>query len=232
MIPFAASASAETREEYLARLKEICSVDCMQPRQFQRTARKRSKSNQQDMAVIMDVAYVRRAGDKFELLNINVETSHFDDLFNLEAAGIDVSGSTGVGALPRGRQGGRHPNLIAIEMDAQSLAELLNPPTPLRQDEAAADRDAEIVVEDEVEREMKPPTLATLRNLLVNRRIVVRGKPQLNVVLVGARRDFLRKQVSLQVANGDDLVLLPRYDKDGNPRPEDLPWLHANTRSD
>ena len=49
-------ASAETYQEYLTRLRDVCAVDCMQPREFQLAARKRaSRDADGDMALIMDV---------------------------------------------------------------------------------------------------------------------------------------------------------------------------------
>ena len=69
------STSAESYQQYLERLLDICSVDCLQPRRFQIAARKRSSNAVDDMALIMDVVEVRQVGDKFELHNIAQDTS-------------------------------------------------------------------------------------------------------------------------------------------------------------
>lgn len=225
-IPLHSTASAETREEYLTRLKEVCAVECLQPREFQRTARKRARDDERDMAIIMDVAHIRRAGDKLELHNVNLESTHFDDLFNLEAAGINTSNRNGVGGLPRGRRSRSHPNLIVVEMDQATLFDLLNPPSASPSAQSVAEDGADIVVEDDRDRKFTTATLAALKDILMNRRIVVRGNPRFEIAWVGARRDYRRKQVILQVDNADDLVMLPRYDKDGQPKPDEhLPWL-------
>ncbi len=226
-------ASAETREEYLARLKEVCAVECMQPREFQRTARKRDKTDEGDMAVIIDVAYITRAGTKLQLHNLNLETSHFEVLDVLESAGINTSQRDGIGGLPRGRRPRPHPNVIVIEMDEETLFDLLNPPSSDPQGGSLDDRGKDIVVEDDRDRRLNRATLSALRAKLMNRRIVVRGSPRLEVAWVGARRDFRRKQVFLEVDNADDLVMLPRYDDDGNPKPDKhLPWLSASAERD
>ncbi len=230
-LPFASGASAETREEYLARLTEVCAVDCMQPREFQRKARKRAKDDQRDMAIIMDVAHIRRAGDKLELHNLNLESTNFDDLINLESAGINISQRDGVGGLPRGRRSGSHPNLIVVAMDEETLFDLLNPPSSAPSTQATSTEGEDIVVEDNLDRKFTRATLAALKAKLLNRRVVVRGSPRLEVAVVGARRDFRRKQVILEVDNADDLVMLPRYDNDGNPKADEhLPWLAAETK--
>ena len=74
-----------------------------------------------------------------------------------------------------------------------------------------------IVVEGERDQEFVEPTLGTLRTYFRNRRVVVRGQPRLETVFIGARRDFRRKQVTLEVGSADNLVLLPRYDENGDP---------------
>lgn len=212
----AGSASAETREEYLARLKDICAVECMQPREFQRTARKRGVSNSEDMALIMDVRAVRQVGDVIQLHNINLETSHFEVLDLLGSAGINTSQRNGVGGLPGGQKARTHPNVVAIEIDRQTLFDLLSPllPADIRMaDEAAT---GNIVVDGERDRKVKEPTLADLEAAILNRRIVVRGTPRLEVALIGARRDFRRKQAILEVDNAAEIVVLPQYDQEGN----------------
>jgi len=217
-LPMSAPAMAEPYQDYLSRLKEICSVDCMQPRQFQRTARKRGKSDQADMALIMDVAYVELSDNRLELHNLDLESSHFEDLINLESAGIDISSRTGVGGLPRGRGNSRHPNLIIIELDEQAVRDLLRP-LPYATESAAVgsdDGDADILVEGDPGRKVERLSRTDLTELFRNRRVVVRGTPRLEATLIGARRDFRRKQVTLVVDDAADLAILPRFDDDGN----------------
>lgn len=98
----AQSAQSETRKSYLARLSDICSVDCLQPRGFQRKARKLGAKNKDDMALIMDVAYVTRAGDTYQLHNLDRENSYFEDLQLLGSAGINTSSRNSNGGLPCG----------------------------------------------------------------------------------------------------------------------------------
>lgn len=212
------SASAEPREQYLARLAEVCEVDCLQPRQFRRTARKRVSNDQSDMAIIMDVLAVRRVGSKFELLSLDLERAPLEELEILGSAGINTSGRNGIGGLPRGSQGGTHPNLIIIEMDKQTLFDVLNLPSPADEAPVVGSGDkGDIVVDGEQTDELAMPKLATLRSFFRNRRVVVRGKPRLQPVLIGARRDFRQKQVTLELSDAARLVMLPRYDDDGNP---------------
>lgn len=227
LVPLAAAsnASAETREEYLARLKDICSVECLEPKPFQRAARKRDAKDDGDMAVIMDVAFVRLNGDRFELFDRDLEGSALVEQAILGSAGVNTSSSNGIGGLPRGSNGVLDPNVIVIDLDAQAFADFLNTPQPEGEPGVrAADGDG-IIVDGEREREVQKPTLAVLRSAFRNRRIVVRGTPRLTAQWIGARRDYRRKQVTLVVDNADDLVLLPRFDQDGEARAEDLPWL-------
>jgi hypothetical protein len=211
----AASASAETREQYLARLAEICEVECLQPLQFQRAARKRGSDQAQDMALIMDVKSIRRVGDKIQLNNISIEISHFEIIEAFGSAGIDTSQRTGIGGLPSGRIERINPNIVAIEIDQQTLFDLLNPVLPEDVRAAAQTEMGDIVVDGRRDRKFKAPTLAALETAILNRRIVVRGTPRLEVGLIGARRDFRRKQAILEVDNAAEMVLLPRYDKNG-----------------
>ncbi|MEM9501748.1 MAG: hypothetical protein AAF941_07870 [Pseudomonadota bacterium] len=211
------SATPESRDQYLERLREVCEVDCLPQREFRRTARKRANSDESDMAVIMDVAFVRRVGSRFELHNMDIQRSPLVDFAILGSAGINTSSSNGVGGLPRGQRGGTHPDLIIIDMDEQTFSDILNSSTSVGERPVGSSDDGEIVVEGEQERQATKPTLEALRSLFRNRRVVVRGKPRLEAVFIGARRDFRRKQVTLELDNADDLVLLPRYDDDGNP---------------
>jgi len=226
-------AAAETYDGYLTRLKEICAVECLKPKDLRRKARKRSKKDTSDLAVMMDVEYIRRAGDKYQLFNRDLERSNLETLAILGSAGIDVSGRTGAGGLPRSRGGQLTPDTLVIELDEQALSDLLNAVVveePGKQGDArSTPAAADIVVEGETEPKAKTkkikPTMASLSGLLINRRIVVRGAPRLTPVWKGGRLDYRNKQVTLEVANIDDLVLLPRFDKDGEPVREDMDWL-------
>lgn len=215
------SAKAESYQDYLARLKAVCEVDCMQPRQFQRAARRRDHNESGEMAVIMDVVDVRRVGDRFELLSMSLRDSILVEREILASAGINTSGRDGIGGLPRGQQGGSHPNLIIIEIDEAALFEFLNQASPQVEGviEARTDegREEGIVVEGDRDAEFVEPSLTSLRTYFRNRRVVVRGKPRLEAVFIGARRDFRRKQVTLSVDRPEHIVLLPRYDEDGEP---------------
>lgn len=233
-----AAAQNETREEYLARLKEICAVDCLEPRPFQRAARKQPGQDDaaasEDMAVIMDVIDVRRNGDRFELYNLDLSTSDLETLQLLGSAGVNTSSSSGIGGLPRGRGPELHPEVIVVSLDAQAFGDLLNPVEPSAGPvgEGAAiaasgpveargeiGPDGQIIVgrsrEAEAEETRREPNLTNLRAYFRNRRIVARGTPELTAQWVGGRIDRRNKQVTLLVDNADDLVLLPRYDEAG-----------------
>ena len=214
-MPLGSKAVAEPYHEYLSRLKDICSVECMQPRQFQRTARKRGSDSSKDMALIMDVAHVVRVGDRFELHNLNLESTHFDDLIDLQSAGVDISSRTGVGGLPRGRRNKDHPNLIVVELDAPTVRDLLAATTLGSGREASDTKDdgTDILVEGDRDKELELPSVVELTNLLRNRRIVVRGTPKLEVTLIGGRRDFRRKQVTLLVDDTAHFAILPRFEE-------------------
>lgn len=214
----------ETYETYLSRLAEICSVECLKPKDLRRKARRRSENKDSHLAVIMDVASVRRVGNKYQLLSVDLERSNLEDLAILGSAGIDVSGRTGVGGLPRSRDGNLTPNAIVVELDEQALSDLLNTPQAPAPSAKGAKPDSSIVVEGEGEKVETKPTLASLSGLLLNRRVVVRGAPRLTPVWVGGRKDYRNKQVTLEVANADDLAVLPRYDEEGEPVMDDLPW--------
>ncbi|MBD2841268.1 hypothetical protein [Erythrobacter rubeus] len=189
----------------------------MQPREFQRIARKRDAGEAADMALIMDVAAVRQIGDKYELLSIDLRYTSLETRAILDSAGIDISGRGDIGGGSGGRRGGTNPNLIVVQLDEQAFSDILNVTQPLVQGEIRPEDGAGIVVEGTREKELVRPSLEALRTYFRNRRVVVRGKPKLDVALVGARRDFRRKQVTLMVDNADDIVLLPRYNEDGEP---------------
>jgi hypothetical protein len=215
--PMAGSASAEPYQDYLARLRTICSVECLQTKQFQRTARKRNAESQGEMAIIMDVADVQRVGDRFELYNLDTQASPLEEVEILGSAGIDTSSRSGIGALPRGRQTTRHPNVIVVEIDRETLFDLLNIVAPSGQISGDRNRETGIVVEGERDQEFIEPNLSELRSFFRNRRIVARGSPRLEVATVGARRDFRRKQVTLELSDARNLAMLPRFDENGEP---------------
>ncbi|MEE4154278.1 MAG: hypothetical protein V2I27_08975 [Erythrobacter sp.] len=237
-----AAAQSETRAQYLARLKEICAAQCLEPRPFQRAARKRSGlerngAESEDMAVIMDVADVRRNGDRFELFNLDLSTSDLETVQLLASAGVNTSSSTGIGGLPRGRGPELHPEVIVVSLDAQAFGDLLNPIAAASEEEAgegesdsagaaapqrgAVGPDGRIIVEGagkkQASQARREPGLSALRTTFRNRRIVARGTPKLTAQWVGGRIDRRNKQVTLLVDNADDLVLLPRYDENGEP---------------
>lgn len=108
-------------------------------------------------------------------------------------------------------------NNINIEMDEQTLFDLLNLPQVSQEPDARADPGSGIIVDGDRDRKFVKPSLATLRAAFRNRRIVVRGMPRLDVVFAGGRRDRKNKQLTLILRSADDLALLPRYDGDGNP---------------
>jgi hypothetical protein len=111
------------------------------------------------------------------------------------------------------------PNTIVIELDEDTFFALLEIPTPSEQaamlDEVGSGDG--ILVDRDRRRNYTRPTLGQLRSTFRNRRIVVRGQPRLEVAFVGARRDFRRKKLFVEVDNADHLAFLPRYDKDGEP---------------
>ena len=211
------AASAESYDEYLTRLRDICAPTCMEPRDFQRAARKRGGGEAADMALIMDVVEVRRDGDTYQLLSMNLEIAPLDEVELLGSAGIDTSGRTGVGGLSRGRGDGLHPNLIIIEFDEQTFFDTLNPASPLIEAEIRRELEEGIVVEGTRERAGDRPSFALLRSYYRNRRVVVRGQPRLTPAFIGGRRDFRRKQVTLEVASAADIAMLPQYDNAGEP---------------
>lgn len=214
-------ASAEPYADYLARLRIVCEVDCLEPRDFQKAARKRESDVVTDMALIMDVVDVRRNGDRYQLLSMDLEGNALIERELLGSAGISTSSSNGIGGLPRSQQGGSQPNLIVIEIGEEALWEFLNAASPAVEGVLPVAVGEGIVVEGD--RKFIRPSLGTLRSHFRNRRVVVRGQPRLQPVLIGARRDFRRKQVTLDVDQAEHIVLLPRYDKNGEPIRQDLP---------
>ena len=220
-LPISSIAAAETREAYLNRLKDICAVECLKPRDFRRKARKRDAGLDEDMAVLMDVRTVRRVGDRYELLSMNLERSNLETLAILGSAGVNTSGRTGAGGLPRNARGNTHYDLIIIELDKEVLADFLDTPgltqPPTGAGQSTKSNSPDIVVEGDRKEKRLKPSMAALDAYFMNRRIVVRGVPELTATWVGGRRDYRRKQVTLKVDNADDLALLPRYDDNGQP---------------
>jgi len=213
------SASAESYQQYLERLRDICSVECLEPRPFQIAARKRASGTEEDMAIIMDVVEVRAVGDKFELHNIATDSSALVELELLGSAGIDTSFGSGVGGRTRNRVAGRNPEVVVIEIDKQTFADILNTDAlvaPSVENSKSGEEGAGIVVEGDTEQERLQATLPRLRSYFRNRRVVVRGQPRLTPVWVGGRLDRRRKQVTLAIDNAEDIALLPEYDDDGN----------------
>ena len=217
-----APASAEPYHEYLERLRHVCAVDCQQPRAFQRSARRNARELSGDeaaeMAVIMDVVDIVRVGDKFELHDMDLQGNPLEELAVLGSAGINTSSSNGIGGLSRSGRAPRHPNLIVIEFDEDTLYDVFGVTTPSN-DGATSDTSGSegLVVEGDRDTEVIKPSLASLRSYFRNRRIVVRGTPRLEAAWIGGRRDFRRKQVTLVVNRAEDIVLLPRYDENGEP---------------
>lgn len=204
-------ASSETREDYLARLRAVCEVGCMEPRDLLRTARKRGRGSKADMAAILDIASISRFEDR-----VRLHTAAFDgDLVT------DVLANNGEPLTT-------NPYDIVIEMDVEIMLQLVAlatpPPTqePPTQAEADPGADAaasakEIIVKRKSVPRLLVPSLVTLRSLVTNRRVVVRGRPVLTPPLIGIRLDRRRSQLTLVIDSVDDLVLLPRYDDAGNP---------------
>ena len=198
--------SSETRDEYLSRLRDVCEVGCMQPRELLRTARKRGSAELGEMAGILDIKHVSYEGGKYRLHTTDPERLDRRD------AGFDF-----------GMAEYRQPELIdpsdiMVEIDEQTLLDLFNVPASASAGARGAGDDGEILVEGDTEREVARPTLGDLRSRFYNRRIVVRGSPRLETVFIGARRDPRRKQLTLQLTNADDLVVLPRFDEEGRPQ--------------
>lgn len=197
-------ASAETRETYLERLKDICAAECMEPRDLLRTARKRERNAEQDVAAVIDVAEVTLWNGKYMLHS------------SLADRAFDTALGSHTPLLSRPVLG---PNAIVIEMDEATFFDLLNVPTPQEQAamNAQARKDGGIIVERDRTRNFTKPTLGNLRSMFRNRRIVVRGQPRLEAAFVGARRDYRRQKLFIEVDGASDLAFLPRYDKNGEP---------------
>jgi len=198
------SASAETRESYLERLTTICSVRCLPPKDLLRAVRKQESQAKLDVAVIMDVRSVSLWNGKY--------------LLHSDAPADGFNNALGIGALPTRRPISR-PDTIVVEMDEDIFFDFLNLDDQAGEDvkQAIASKESEIIVEGERDRDFEEPSFTALREALRNRRIVVRGKRRLEVALVGARRDFRRKKLFIELDDADDLAMLPRYNEQGEP---------------
>ena len=200
------AAASETREAYLDRMRAVCEAGCLQPKQLLRTARKLPPGETPEMAAVIDIGDVAVRGDKYLLMQM---TPNLYDMTELDF---------GMPHLDQSPISDR--NNILIEMDAQTLFDLLNLPQetgPSPSGIAGREGGAGIVVDGDPDRKFVKPSLAAIKAMFRNRRIVVRGTPRLEVLFAGARRDRRLKQLTLMLANADDLVLLPRYDGDGEP---------------
>ena len=199
-------AASESREAYLERMRAICEPGCMQPKELLRTARKLPAGEAPELAAIIDIADVAQPGDKYVLLQ------RMPNLYDMTE--LDF----GMPHLDQSNISDR--NNIRIEMDAQTLFDILN--LPQAKGTAAASGSGlaggdDILVEGDRDRDFVRPSLMSLRAMFRNRRIVVRGTPRLDVIFAGARRDRRHKQVTLVLESADNLVLLPRYDDKGEP---------------
>lgn len=210
----AAAEPRESREAYLDRLRDVCSVECLQPRDLLREARKRdwgtaSVEDAGDMAGIMDIVDVSRWNDKYLLFTALPQGPLFD--FAGQQTPLSLRPIT-------------LPNAIVIELDEATFFDLLRLPVPGSAEAKAPRLDAEgnIIVERDRDMKFTAPTLRKLRDTFRDRRIVVRGAPRLEAAFDGGRLNHAEKKLFLQVDNADDLVLLPRFDKQGEPILDDI----------
>lgn len=218
----ASSEPIETREQYFDRLRYVCEADCMQPRELLRTARRNGRGATEDVAGILDVLSVSEWNGKYLL--------HTGSVNRNDAGEFVWWGTNRVGQMtPFSFRPVFDPDIVVVELDRQTFFDILRVPVPGtgRSGEPVIDEDGNIIVSQDRFAKFSKPTLRKLRSAFRNRRIAVRGTPRLDVPFTGGRRDFRRKKLFIEVNNVDNLVLLPRFDKDGNPRPEDLPWLTA-----
>ncbi|MEM1196890.1 MAG: hypothetical protein AAGH57_12360 [Pseudomonadota bacterium] len=196
-----APAAAETFEEYTARLHDICAVECMYPRDMIRKARRRDKDDESDMAVMVDIYDVSRWNDLYML--------------HTRPRSLLYPGQR----TPNSLRPELFPNGVAIELDEATFFDLLDVPVPgsAASKNGYVDQEGNIIVERDRDMFFSRPTLRKLRSMFRNRRILARGQPRLVAGFTNGRRDFARKRVFLRVDNADDLAVLPRFDKDGEP---------------
>jgi hypothetical protein len=200
---------SETRESYLDRLRYVCAPGCLQPRDALRAARKRSSSDEGDIAALLDIRDVTHRGDRFLLhTEAQVEADYFDmQQFDF---GMPQTRSRPLASV----------NDITVEIEASTLADLLALHSQADPGEAKAPTErgeGDILVEGERGKAAERPTLHALRALLRGRRIAVRGEAVLTPAWLGARRDHRRKRLAIALAHADDLVILPQYDANGQP---------------
>ena len=119
--------------------------------------------------------------------------------------------------MPRGERFPRHPNVIVIEMDERTFQDVLSaaPQSTLDKPAENAEAQGEILVEGGLDQAARKPSLSDLDSFFRNRRIVARGTPRLETVFNGGRRDFRRKQVTLELTDADNIIRLPKYDDEG-----------------
>lgn len=205
----ATAETRETREAYLERLRDVCSVDCLRARDLLREARKRDWGTARvedggDMAGIIEIVDVSRWNDKYLLLTALPQGPLFD--FASQQTPLSLRPVT-------------MPNAIVIELDEATFFDLMRVPVPgsAEAQTPRLDTEGNIIVERDRDMKFTKPTLNALRDTFRNRRIAVRGTPRLEAVLDGGRIDHARKKLFLEVDNADDLVLLPRFDENGEP---------------
>jgi hypothetical protein len=210
----AAAETRETREAYLDRLRDVCSVQCMQPRELLREARKRDWGAARveeagDMAGIVDIVDVSRWNDKYLLLTALPQGPQFDFSSQL---------------TPLSQRPVTMPNALVIELDEATFFDLMRVPVPgsAKARGPRVDAEGNIIVERDRDLKFSRPTLNALRDTFRNRRIVVRGTPRLEAVFDGGRVNHAEKKLFLMVDNADDLVLLPRFDENGEPILDDI----------
>jgi len=109
------------------------------------------------------------------------------------------------------------PNEIVVEMEPDVFFDLLNVPVPgsVPRGESYVDENGDIVVARDRMRHFSKPTLRKLRSMFRNRVIAVRGQPRLEVAFRGGVRDRRRKKLFIELTSAEDLVILPRFGKDG-----------------
>ena len=195
------SAVAEPYESWLARLKAICASDCLAPRPLLRAVRFGDREQDSHVAAVLPIGFVGRWNGKF-LLVAGRGPSAFNKIG--QRAPLTYRPVTG-------------PDEIVVEMEPDVFFDLLNVPVPgtVQQGEAYVDENGDIVVARDRMRYFSKPTLRKLRSMFRDRVIVVRGQPRLEVAFDGAVRDRRRKKLFIELTRAEDIVSLPRFDKNG-----------------
>ena len=173
------------------------------PHRLLRKVRRIGRGIEEDVAVVMHVGAVSYWGGKYLLHSTEI-------------------GGTRWGALgsrtPRDQfKPVLLPNTVVIEVDRDTFFDLLNAPYEANKDREDSESEGEIVVTGRLERAFDKPTLKAFRAMFHKRQIVVRGEPRLEIAWNGGRRDFRNKKLFIEIDNADDLVVLPRYTKEGEP---------------